>query len=91
MTLRIPVALGVLALPVPAVADHLVDAVLRLPAQLGLRLGGVAVAGGDVAGTTGLDAVGHLDAVDPNEGLHHIEDAVAVTRSNIIDGRGGMV
>ena len=44
------VAVGVLLLPVPAVGAHLLDAVLSLPAQLTLGLGGVGVALGDVAG-----------------------------------------
>ena len=78
-------AVGVLLLPVPAVADHLFDAVLGFPAQLAFGFGGVAVAGGDVAGTAGLDAVGHLDTVHLDEGVDHVEDAVAVACAEVVD------
>ena len=72
-------------LPIPAVADHVVDTVLGFPTQLCFRFGGVAVAGGDVAGTARLDAVGHVHAVDADEGLHHVEHTVSVAGTHIID------
>ena len=56
------VAVGVLLLPVPAVGAHLLDAVLSLPAQLTLGLGGVGVALGDVAGAARVDDIGDLFA-----------------------------
>ena len=65
---------GIVLLPVPAVATHLLDAELCLPSELLLGLGGIAVAGGDVARTARLDGVGHVDTVDLDESLHHIDD-----------------
>ena len=47
------VAVGVEALPVPAVADHVVDAELGFPSEFVFGLGGVAVAGCDVASGAG--------------------------------------
>ena len=54
------VAVGVLALPPPGVDAHPLDVVLRLPPQLGLGLGGVGPALGDVAGPGRGDLVGDL-------------------------------
>ena len=76
----------IVLLPVPGVAAHILDAVFSLPAQFALGLGGIAVAGGNVARTAGLDAVGHVDAVDLDEGLHHVEHGIAVTGADIVDG-----
>src|SRR5699024_11289850 len=71
------VAVGVFALPVPAVAAHLLNAVFRLPAQLLLGLGGVAPALGNVAGAARVDDVGQLPAAGLAEGVDHIQHAVA--------------
>ena len=79
------IALGICALPMPAIAHHVVDTVLGFPAEFGFGLCGIAVAGGDVAGATGLDAVGHIDAIDTGEGFYHIEDRVSMPCTNIID------
>ena len=54
------IPIRVVALPVPAVGAHLLDAVLRLPAQLALGLGGVAPALGNVAGAARVDHIGDL-------------------------------
>lgn len=48
------VAVRIVLLPVPCVAAHLLDAILSLPIQLLLCLCGVAVAGGNISGTTGF-------------------------------------
>ena len=84
--LEVSVSIGVILLPVPAVADHFVDAEFGFPAEFGFGFGGVAKAGGDVTGTTGFDAVGHIDTVHADEGVDHVEDAVTVTRTYIVYG-----
>ena len=68
------VSVGVLALPVPAVANHIVNGAVGLPPQLAEGFGGIAVAGSDVASTARLDAIGYIDMVDTDEGINHIED-----------------
>ena len=42
-------AVGVMALPIPAVAAHVRDVVLGLPAHHAFGLGGIAPVGGDIA------------------------------------------
>lgn len=55
--------IGILVLPVPTIPAHFLNAALCTPAQLLPRLGGIRVAGGDVAGTAGCDGIGYFDAV----------------------------
>lgn len=80
------VAGGVVFLEVPGVAAHVVDVAGGAPAQLGLRLGGVAVAGGDVARAAWLDGVGHVQPVRLLKGVHHVEHRVAVACAQVVDG-----
>ena len=69
---------GILFLPVPAVAHHLVYAVLCFPAQFFFGLGGVAVACGYVTGPAGFYGVGDFHPVDSFKGLDYVEDTVSV-------------
>ena len=65
--------MGILFLPVPSVAAHFLDAVLGLPTEFVECLLRIAVAGGDISYTAGLDAVGHLNAVHFFKGLNYVE------------------
>ena len=85
------VAVRVALLPVPGVAAHFLDAVLGLPAEFLECLFGVAVAGGDVACTAGLDAVGHLESVHLFKGVHHVEHGVAVACTQVVNGESALV
>ena len=86
MGLALLVAVGVHFLPVPAVAAHLFDTVLGFPAKLVFGFGGVAVAGGDVAGAAWLDGVGDGHTVDFLKGIDNVEDAVAMACAEVVDG-----
>jgi len=83
-SLLIPIR--ILALPVPTVAAHLFYAVLGFPAEFGFGLGRVAVAGGDVAGTAGLDAIGDFHSVDFLKSGDYVQNGIAVTCADVIDG-----
>ena len=85
------VTVGILFLPIPGVAAHFLDAELGLPAKFLVCLFGVAVAGGDVAYTAGLDAVGHLDAVYFFKGVYHVEYGVAVACTQVVNGESALV
>ena len=85
LILRIPV--GVLSLPVPAVAHHLINAVLGFPAQFFLSLGRIAKAGCDVACTAWFDGVGDRHTVFLLECLHHVKDAVAMACAEVVDAQ----
>src|SRR5699024_9383026 len=61
----------VLALPVPAVSAHFLNAVLSFPAQLLLGLGGVGVALRNVSGTAGVNYIGQLPAASLAESVDH--------------------
>ena len=84
------VTLGVVLLPVPSVAAHFFDAVLGLPTELVECLLRVAVASGDVACATRLDAVRNLDVVDFFECFYDIEHGVAVTCTQVINGEAAL-
>ncbi len=79
------IAVGVGALPTPAVGAHALDAVL------GLGLGGVGVAGGDVAGAAGLDSVGNVDAGCGHEGVHQLEHGGALAGAQVVDAHAGLL
>ena len=74
----------ILALPAPVVSAHVVDVLLRLPAQQLLRLVGRGVAAGDVAGAARHDVVGDFAAAGRFKGTHGIECDSAKHRSPII-------
>ena len=80
-----------MALPVPAVGAHLLNAVLGLPAQLALGLAGVAPALGNVAGAARVDDVGNLFAAGLAEGVDDIQHAVAVAGAQIADEQAGLL
>ena len=85
------VSVRILRLPSPGVRAHFLNAVLGLPAKLLLRLAGVGVAGGDIAGAAGLDLVRDLHAGGFLEVLHDIQHAVALSGSQIVNGKSGIV
>ena len=70
---RVPVAVGVLGLPAPAVLAHAGHVVFGRPAQLVAGLRGVGVALRDIAGAPGHDAVGNLVTARSLEGVNHVE------------------
>ena len=80
-----PVALGVLALPVPGIPAHVGQGLLCLPAQDLCALGGVCIAGCDVAGAAVGDDIGHIHVVHFHEGVHHIQHAVARAGAQVED------
>ena len=53
-------------------------------------LGGIGVADGDIAGAARPDPMGQGEAVDFLEGLHHVEDRVALARAQVEDLGAGM-
>ena len=85
------IAVGVVALPVPAVGAHLLNAVLGLPAQLALGLAGVTPALGNVAGAARVDNIGNLLAAGLAEGVDDVQHAVAVAGAQIADEQAGLL
>ena len=79
------VTLGVVFLPVPGVTAHFFDAILSLPAEFVECLLRIAVASGDVACATRLDAVRNLDVVDFFECFYDVEHGVAMTCTQVIN------
>ena len=67
--LRVAVAVGVIALPTPGIAAHVVQRLFRLPAKQLFGLGGVRVAAGHIARPAVYDDIGNPDAVDTLEGI----------------------
>ena len=80
-----------MALPVPAVGAHFLNAVLGLPAELTLGLGGIAPALGDVAGAARVDDIGDLLAASLAEGVDDVQHAVAVAGAQIADEQAGLL
>ena len=79
------VAVGVHGLPLPGGGAHVLDAVLRLPAQLGAGLARVRVAGGDVPGPAAADDIGDGLAAGLLVGAQDLQDAVALAGAQIAD------
>ena len=67
------IPLGVLPLPVPAVADHVREGSSGLPAELTLCLRGVSVVFRLIARTARSELVGDLYAVLLHEGVHYLK------------------
>ena len=84
------VTLGVVLLPVPGVTAHFFDAILSLPAEFVECFLRVAVAGGNVACATWLDAVWNLDVVDFFECFYDVEHGVAVTCAQVVNGESAL-
>ena len=72
-------------LPSPGVSTHLFDAALCYPAQLLLCLCRIGIAGCDIARSSGLDLILDFLAAGLFIGLNHIEAAVPLTGSQILD------
>ena len=83
-------AVGVVALPVPAIAAHVRDVVLGLPAHHALGLGGIAPVGSDVAGAALADHVGQLLATSLGEGGDDLEYRGAGAGAQVKDLDAGL-
>ena len=70
---------------------HFLNAVLGLPAELTLGLGGIAPALGDVAGAARVDDIGDLLAAGLAEGVDDVQHAVAVAGAQIADEQAGLL
>ena len=79
-----------MALPIPAVAAHVCDVVLGLPAHHALGLGGIAPVGGDVAGAALTDHVGQLLAAGLGEGGDDLEYRGAGAGAQVKDLDAGL-
>ena len=84
------ISIRILTLPVPTVTAHFFNAVLGFPAEFGFGLGGVAVAGGDIAGTAGLDAIGDFHTVDFLKGGDYVQNGIAVAGTDVIDSEAAL-
>ena len=83
-------AVGVMALPIPAVTAHIRDVVLGLPTHHALGLGGIAPVGGDIAGTALADHVGQLLAARLGEGGDDLEYRGAGAGAQVKDLDAGL-
>ena len=84
------IPLGVLPLPVPAVADHVREGSSGLPAELTLCLRGVSVVFRLIARTARSELVGDLYAVLLHEGVHYLENTDALPASKIVGVEAGL-
>ena len=80
------ISIRILTLPVPTVTAHFFNAVLGFPTEFGFGFGWIAVAGGDVAGTAGLDGIGDFHSVDFLKGGDYVQNGIAVAGTDVIDG-----
>ena len=71
------VAVWILGLPAPAVAAHILERVVRAPAEDARALVRAGVHRRQVARAARRDAVGHVHVVGRFKGVHHFEHAVA--------------
>ena len=78
--------IGVVFLPVPAVAAHFLDAELSLPAKFCLCLGRVAIACGNIARTTRLDRVWNGNTIGLFKCLDYIKYRITMTCTYVVDG-----
>lgn len=67
----------------PRAAAHVFQRADRRPAQIPAGLGGVGVAGGDVARAARLDPAGHIPPAGLLEGAHDLQHAVAAPGTQI--------
>ena len=77
------ISVGVLGLPLPGGSAHLFNAVLGFPAHLVPGLLGVCVAGGNVAGATGVHDVGQFLAAGLLIGVENVQHAVALAGTQV--------
>ena len=90
MILLFFIPIRILTLPVPTVTAHFFYAVLGFPTEFGFDLGRVAVAGGDVAGTAGLDGIGDFHSVDFLKGGDYVQNGIAVASTDVIDSEAAL-
>ena len=89
MSLGVAVTARVLGLPIHRRRSHVVDAELGLPAEFTLGLGGVGVAGGDVAGATRLDRERNRVAGSLLVRLDDLKYRVSVTGAQVVGEHAG--
>ena len=89
MSLGVAVTARVLGLPIHRRRSHVVDAELGLPAEFTLGLGGVGVAGGDVAGATRLDRERNRVAGSLLVRLDDLKYRVSVTGTQVVGEHAG--
>ena len=90
MLLGVGEAVGVVALPVPAVAAHIRDVVLGLPTHHALGLGGIAPVGSDVTGAALANHIGQLLAAGLGEGGDDLEHRSAGAGAQVKDLDAGL-
>ena len=76
---------GVILLPVPAVPAHILNAVLRFPAEFFIGLSRIRIAGVNISGTPALDDVRNFKSVCSFKGLHHVQHRVTNTGAQVKD------
>ena len=79
------VAVGIVRLPAPAVAAHILERILGVPAEDARTLVRAGVHGRQVARTARRDPVRHMHVVGRLEGVHHLEHAVALAGAEVED------
>ena len=77
------ITVGVVRLPIPRIAHHILQGMHGVPTKLRLSLGRIGIAGRDIAGTAIHNTVRNSDLVDAAEGLDHIQHAVSDARAQI--------
>ena len=81
--LLLGIAVWILPLPVPTVAHHVVDTKTSSPSQFGICFRRIAIASGNISGTTRFDTIRNLNSVDSDKGLHHIKHRISVAGTYI--------
>ena len=84
------IPIRILTLPVPTVTTHFFYAVLGFPTEFSFGLGWIAVAGGDVAGTAGLDGVGDFNSVDFLKSGDYVQNGIAIAGTDVIDSEAAL-
>lgn len=82
----LPIPFRILLLPVPAVAAHIINVILRLPAQFPLRLAGIRVTHSNITGTAILNHIGNRNTTDLFKSMHHFQHTVAPAGTQVING-----
>lgn len=80
------ISFWIILLPNPTVATHLFDTELCFPSEFGFCLCGIAVAGSNITQTTRFNGVRNLETIDFLECLYDIENGIAMTCTEVVDG-----
>lgn len=79
------IAVGVLALPAPAVLTHFLNIALRFPAELFKCLARVGIAGSQIARAAGADYIWNLHSRRFFKRLYNVKHRISLARAEIID------